>query len=91
MLENGGEAQGHNEISNEPSKWFTFLKSDVDYYHPIVPKPSLNNRNIFVNAGKTLGGSSSINGIISYFFIYFLFFIFIYFYFFIYLFLFFIF
>ena len=63
LLEAGGRADGF--MARMPAGGLTFLgKPDRDWCHQTEPDPSLDGRTSYWNAGRLLGGSSSINGMI---------------------------
>lgn len=63
LLEAGGPA--NRFINKMPAGGMTLLgKPDYDWCHMTEPDPSLNGRQIMWNAGRLLGGGSSVNGMI---------------------------
>jgi choline dehydrogenase len=42
----------------------TYINSEVNWKFETAPQPQLNNRQLYLPRGKTLGGSSSINGMV---------------------------
>ncbi len=63
LLEAGGRADGF--MARMPAGGLTFLgKPERDWCHQTEPDPSLDGRRSSWNAGRMLGGSSSINGMI---------------------------
>jgi choline dehydrogenase len=63
LLEAGGRADGF--LARMPAAGMTFLgKPDRDWCFQTEPDPSLNGRQGFWSAGRMLGGSSSVNGMI---------------------------
>eukprot|EP01091_Cochliopodium_minus_P019367 TRINITY_DN8120_c0_g1_i1.p1 TRINITY_DN8120_c0_g1~~TRINITY_DN8120_c0_g1_i1.p1 ORF type:complete len:604 (-),score=147.28 TRINITY_DN8120_c0_g1_i1:75-1886(-) len=61
LLENGGEAQKMNETSKMIHNWVSLIRSDIDYEYSTVPQKGFDNRKVYVNRGKTLGGCSTVN------------------------------
>ncbi|MEZ4660358.1 MAG: GMC family oxidoreductase N-terminal domain-containing protein [Caldilineaceae bacterium] len=47
-----------------PGRLYHLFGTDADWSYQSEPQPHLNNRRIDLNRGKTLGGSSSINGMV---------------------------
>jgi choline dehydrogenase len=63
LLEAGGTAKGF--LSDMPSLGLTYLgKPERDWCYLTEPDPSLNGRQSMWNAGRILGGGSSINGMV---------------------------
>ena len=62
LLEAGGADQ--NPDVRIPGRWTHLLSSDLDWSYKSAPQPHLNNRQIDLNRGKVLGGSSAINGMV---------------------------
>ncbi len=63
LLEAGGRADGF--MARMPAGGLTFLgKPERDWCHQTEPDPSLGGRSVTWNAGRMMGGSSSINGMI---------------------------
>lgn len=57
------EAGGSDDVANftDPIQWKTNLGSERDWGFMAQPNPHLNGRTLMLNAGKVLGGGSSIN------------------------------
>jgi choline dehydrogenase len=62
LIEAGGPADGF--MNRMPAGGMKMIFGEHDWVHKTEPDPSLNGRQIFWNAGKVLGGGSSINGMI---------------------------
>jgi choline dehydrogenase len=63
LLEAGGAAKGF--LSNAPAIGMSLLgKPETDWCYMTEPDPSLNGRQSLWNAGRILGGGSSINGLV---------------------------
>lgn len=62
LLEAGGPADGF--MNRMPAGGMTLLNGPNDWAHLTEPDPSMNGRQIVWNAGKLLGGGSSVNGMI---------------------------
>jgi choline dehydrogenase len=63
LLEAGGAAKGI--LSNAPAIGMSLLgKPETDWCYMTEPDPSLNGRQSLWNAGRILGGGSSINGLV---------------------------
>jgi choline dehydrogenase len=62
LLEAGGVADGF--MSRMPAGGMKLMFGEHDWCHVTEPDPSLNGRRLSWNAGRLLGGSSSINGMI---------------------------
>jgi len=62
LLEAGGHADGF--MNRMPAGGMKMLFGEADWQHLTEPDPSLNGRRVPWNAGKLLGGGSSINGMI---------------------------
>ena len=59
LIEAGGVE--NIEAVTDVSKWPTNLGSERSWRYISAPNPNLNNRTMMVDAGKILGGGSSIN------------------------------
>lgn len=62
LLEAGGTADGF--MNRMPAGGMKMLFGENDWCHLTEPDPSLNGRQVSWNAGKLLGGGSSVNGMI---------------------------
>jgi choline dehydrogenase len=62
LLEAGGTADGF--MNKMPAGGMRLMFGENDWQHLTEPDPSLNGRRVAWNAGKLLGGGSSINGMI---------------------------
>lgn len=62
LLEAGGPADGF--MNRMPAGGMKMIFGEHDWQHLTEPDPSLNGRRVSWNAGKLLGGGSSINGMI---------------------------
>jgi choline dehydrogenase len=62
LLEAGGSADGF--MNRMPAGGMKMMFGENDWQHLTEPDPSLNGRRVPWNAGKLLGGGSSINGMI---------------------------
>jgi choline dehydrogenase len=62
LLEAGGTANGF--MNRMPAGGMRLMFGENDWQHLTEPDPSLNGRRVAWNAGKLLGGGSSINGMI---------------------------
>ena len=62
LLEAGGAADGF--MNRMPAGGMKMIFGEHDWQHLTEPDPSLNGRRVSWNAGKLLGGGSSINGMI---------------------------
>ncbi len=62
LLEAGGDSDGF--MKRMPAGGMKLMFGDNDWCHVTEPDPSLNGRRMSWNAGKLLGGSSAINGMI---------------------------
>src|SRR5215470_6155732 len=62
LLEAGGADLKPAILSTE--SWFLNLGTDVDWAFKAEPSPHVNNRSIYQAAGRALGGSTSINGMV---------------------------
>ena len=60
LLENGSEQYKSPQIT-DPSKWCSLFLCQFDYSYHTSPQKNSNNREIPVNRGNILGGSSSVN------------------------------
>jgi choline dehydrogenase len=63
LLLEAGERDTKPEI-HDPRGFVSLMGSDVDYAYRSEPEPYLNNRQIMLNRGKTLGGTSATNAMI---------------------------
>jgi choline dehydrogenase len=59
------EAGGTDDVPSvrEPAQWLANLGTERDWQFQAVPNPLLNGRRLPLNAGKVIGGSSSINAL----------------------------
>jgi len=62
LLEAGGKDKDMNITI--PAGFPKLFKSKVDYAFHTTPQVNMNNRELYLPRGKTLGGSSSINAMI---------------------------
>lgn len=62
LLEAGGTADGF--LDRMPAGGTNMISGESDWQHRAEPDPSLNGRELTWNAGKLLGGGSSINGMV---------------------------
>lgn len=62
LLEAGGRVEGF--MSRMPAAGMRLLYSNRDWQHLAEPDPSLNGRRVVWNAGRVLGGGSSVNALI---------------------------
>ncbi len=62
LLEAGGKADGF--MNRMPAGGMKMLFGENDWQHLTEPDPSLNGRRVAWNAGRLLGGGSSVNGMI---------------------------
>jgi choline dehydrogenase len=63
LLLEAGERDTKPEI-HDPRGFVSLMRSDVDYAYKSEPEPYLNGRQIMLNRGKTLGGTSATNAMI---------------------------
>src|SRR6185503_3344361 len=63
MLLEAGERDVKPEI-HDPTGFVKLMGSEVDYAYRSEPEPYLNRRQIMLNRGKTLGGTSATNAMI---------------------------
>ncbi|KAJ5164414.1 uncharacterized protein N7500_006244, partial [Penicillium coprophilum] len=63
VLESGPDASDDHRVQ-DPEAWQSLSGSELDWKLKIVPQSGFNNRELHHPAGKVLGGSSAINGLI---------------------------
>jgi choline dehydrogenase len=63
LLLEAGDPDDHEAIDT-PSQWVQLLESELDWGYTTTPQPGLNGRQDYWPRGKTLGGTSSINGLV---------------------------
>ncbi|KAJ5125665.1 glucose-methanol-choline (gmc) oxidoreductase [Penicillium atrosanguineum] len=63
VLESGPDRRDDPQVQN-PDTWPSLSGSDLDWKMKIIPQAGLNNRGQDHPAGKVLGGSSAINGLV---------------------------
>lgn len=63
VIEVGGDVRDNPNVTN-PDNFFASWNSPIDWAYPTTPQSSGNNRTLTLHAGKAIGGSSTINGMV---------------------------
>jgi choline dehydrogenase len=64
VLEPGDDTRNNTNVTI-PTSWLNNLGSSIDWQYPSVVQNDAGNRSFAFNAGKAIGGTSTINGMMS--------------------------
>ncbi|KAI0163409.1 glucose oxidase [Pestalotiopsis sp. NC0098] len=64
VVEAGADARAYPNVTRIDLDGLNYINASVDWAYTSVPQPGIGNRSLLYHAGKALGGTSNINGMV---------------------------